>query len=285
MDALFAGLTLRAWTARKYDKAISIEVAEMHNAPATAGRYNKRLMERSGTYARILEVLGGARSFHYKNTLASHLDGWRVLTGANFEKYSDGIRQRKGALQALVEQLVSEWPELIEAERRRLNGMFQEEDYPPTDTLRDRFGIEMSLIPLPNAEWFLTSMPDEIRRSVREQAERAREAAVRDLWDKLYQPISRMVERLSQPEAVFRDSLVENLREMLEVLPRLNFAGDRRFESVLERARSLSFHEPQALRQDAALRADVAARAAEIADQMAAFMGASETRHELLEAA
>lgn len=62
MDALFTRLTIHAWTARKYDKVISSEVAEMHHAPATAGRYNKRLMERSGTYAEIMKTVGEARA-------------------------------------------------------------------------------------------------------------------------------------------------------------------------------------------------------------------------------
>ncbi|TXF11621.1 hypothetical protein [Pelomicrobium methylotrophicum] len=284
-NAMFAGLTLRVWTARKYDKRVSEEVAEIHNAPPSAGRYNKRLIDHPA-YERVISALGDARVFHYKNTLASHLDGWRVLTTSNFEPYSDGIRKRKQKVSMLVSDLVEAWPEAIAEARARLNGMFSDGDYPDPRGLHERFGIEVSIIPLPNPGAFCPGLEGEAAEeaiaNVREQEAKAVEAAMRDLWEKLYSPVSKMVERLSDPNAIFRDSLVENLREMVEILPRLNFTGDGRFDELVQRARSLSVHQPQALRDDKALRADVAAKAAEIAAQMAAFMGGSPSSETLM---
>ena len=276
MDALFAGLTLRAWTGRRHDKEISREVSMRHEAPETAGRYTKRLLPEVELYENIRSVLNEARTFHYRNTLASHLDGWRILTGANFEAYSEGIRQRRNELNGLVAELVESWPALVEQARKHLNGMFREQDYPDASDLAGRFGMEVRLLPLPNAEAFCADMPVEqigqARENIRRQEEEARRAAIRDLWEKLYEPVFRMVERLSRPEAIFRDSLVENLREIVEVLPRLDVSGDGRFAELLDRVRALSVHEPQRLREDKALRADVAARAADIEAQMRAFM-------------
>lgn len=275
--AMFAGLKLRAWTARKYDRKISEEVAEIHNAHPSAGRYNKRLIAHPA-YERIISALGDARSFHYKNTLASHLEGWRVLTTSNFEAYSAGIRKRKQKVSMLVSDLVEAWPEVMAEARTRLKGMFDEANYPSPKSLNEKFGIEVSIIPLPDAKAFCPGLEgeaaEEAVENVKEQAEKAVEAAMLDLWEKLYSPVSKMVERLSDPNAIFRDSLVENLREMVEILPRLNFTGDGRFDELVQKARSLSVHEPQDLRDNRALRADVAAKAAEIAAQMAAFMGA-----------
>lgn len=276
MEALFAGLTLRAWTARKHDKEISIEVSRQHAATKAAGRYTKRLLPEAKAYEKIISALSEARAFHYANTLASHLDGWRILTGANFERYSEGIRQRRQGLDGLVAELVAAWPAVVEQARKCLSGMFREEDYPDASALAGRFGIEVRLLPLPDAEAFCADMPPEqirqARENIRRQEEEARSAAIRDLWEKLYEPVFRMVERLSRPEAIFRDSLVENLREIVEVLPRLDVSGDGRFAELLDRVRALSVHEPQRLREDKALRADVAARAADIEAQIRAFM-------------
>jgi hypothetical protein len=53
--AMLVSLRISAWSARKYDKKISLEVAANHGASADAGRYNKYLMPADATSYKALE--------------------------------------------------------------------------------------------------------------------------------------------------------------------------------------------------------------------------------------
>jgi hypothetical protein len=107
------------------------------------------------------------------------------------------------------------------------------------------------------------------------------ENANRDLWQRLQEVTSRLVERLSafdvDPVAgtrlhPFRDSLIENVRSLLEIMPRLNITGDTRIERVRQDlADKVARHDPESLREDRILRAEVVDAASGILAQMEGY--------------
>ncbi|GIW55381.1 MAG: hypothetical protein KatS3mg082_1785 [Nitrospiraceae bacterium] len=100
---------------------------------------------------------------------------------------------------------------------------------------------------------------------------------MRDLWRRLLEAVQRVVERLSAEEPRFRDTMVENLRELVDLVPRLNLTNDPRLEAMRQEiAQHLSGHAPEALRVDAAKRAAVAAKAKEIAQKIAIYSGGAQ---------
>ncbi len=92
---------------------------------------------------------------------------------------------------------------------------------------------------------------------------------------------AKLVERLSafhvDPVAgtrlhPFRDSLVENVRSLLEIMPRLNITGDAHIERVRqELADKVACHDPETLREDRILRAEVVDAASGILAQMEGY--------------
>jgi hypothetical protein len=95
------------------------------------------------------------------------------------------------------------------------------------------------------------------------------------VWQRLYDRLQKTYEKLVQPDAIFRDSLIENITEICEILPRLNINDDTDLEQmrqdVLNKVAAFS---PDTLRQDKTLRSDTASETKAIMDKMAAFMGA-----------
>jgi hypothetical protein len=91
-----------------------------------------------------------------------------------------------------------------------------------------------------------------------------------------------MVERLSAFEiqtdpdsgkqkviAPFRDTLVNNLRELVAELPKLNICDDPQVVDMLNKLESLCEHDAQELRDSKALRLHVSENAATIAQDVA----------------
>jgi hypothetical protein len=82
-----------------------------------------------------------------------------------------------------------------------------------------------------------------------------------------------MAEKLADPKAIFRDSMLENTREICALLPRLNFTDDPDLETMRQQVEATLLKHPEALRNDPDLRRDTAAEAKKIMDAMGVFMG------------
>jgi hypothetical protein len=278
--AMLATLTIRMWSARKLDKRITADVAQQHQTTEQAGRYNKRLLPVDApTYAAVQTKAGELRAYHYKHTLPWSQDGARILTSAHFFEYVAAVRTLEGEFDAAVSAFVADYPQLRENARQLLNGMWRQEDYPTIEKLRDAFEIKREVFPLPSGEDFRVQLGDSqvaiIRQSIEANMQAAAADAMRDVWQRVHDAVSHMAERLQDGKAIFRDSLVGNLREIVNLLPALNLAQDAQLEATRQRlAGYLCTLEPDALRSDMRTRSDAAREAAEVARKMAAYMEA-----------
>ena len=107
--------------------------------------------------------------------------------------------------------------------------------------------------------------------------------AMREVWERLHVVVTHMADRLAaykpapekggKIENPFRDSTVDNVREMLRILPALNITDDQELTDKLALIETkLVAVDPAKLRADPKARAKAAASAKEIADSMAGRM-------------
>ena len=134
--AMLSAVTIRQWTARKLDKQITAEVADRHGAGADAGRYNKALIARDALAA-IVTAANAARTEHYARTFPWLDDGARVLPAAGYLAYSETMRGLRSDFELAVELFLASYPSFVDDARQRLNGMFNESDYPSASEISD----------------------------------------------------------------------------------------------------------------------------------------------------
>lgn len=275
--AMLARLSITQWSARKHDKAVSERVRSEYSAASDAGRYNKVLVASEALKA-VQSAAGAARLAHYRFTLPWRDDGARILPSAAYLDYTSELRKLEAEYWAAVDQLVSAYPDLVAQARIRLNGMFCEDDYPAPHKIRSHYTWETSVDPLPSADDFRVSLSDDetarIQKEITDRTQAAVSQGMRDAWQRLYDAVSHMADRLSDADAIFRDSLVGNVRDLCSLLPKLNLTGDAHLERMRQDVEArLAGCEPQDLRDNKRHRADVAQKAREIQSAMAAFMG------------
>lgn len=276
---MLANLTISVWNARKLDKKATEEVAEKHNKATPIGRYNKKLLPGEvKSYEKVCKMASAIRDFHYTQTMEYDQLGVRLLPAGIYMDYTTKLREMQRDFDRAVEEFLADYDTLKAQARVMLNGLFNEGDYPTIENLRGKFGVQLRVLPFPDADQFGVVLPEEelvgIRQDIEAQAQAAIENAMRDLWERLYDVVARMSERLSQPNAVFRDSLVENVREIVDLLPQLNFTEDKRLSELCQQVDDkLAVHEPDTLRNDPFTRSQAARQATEIQSVMAAFMG------------
>jgi hypothetical protein len=283
--AMLASLKISRWSASKHDKNITEEVAKKHGADPTMGRYSKRLIAKE-RLEEIAQIATRARHHHYENTLPWLDDGARILPAANYFDYM----QQQNDLKALFEQAVAgfarEYPAYVDEAKRSLNGLFRPEDYPAASDIAGMFAMTVEIAPMPEAEDFRVSLSDAENARIREQIQgrldEAVEGAMQHVWERMFEAVERMVERLKnysvdsngKVKNAFRDSLVTNIRELVELLPKLNITGNNMLEDMRHRLNDeLCQIDATVLRENATVRKEVAQNAeailAEIKNAMA----------------
>ncbi len=279
--AMLVRLSISQWTARKYDKKVSDQVAVEHNTTSDVGRYNKTLLALDAVKA-IQKIASEARSYHYEQTLPWEDDGSRILPAANYMHYMEDMRKYKSQFEAAAADLVGKYPALIEEAKRRLNGMFNEADYPQQKNLIYKYGFSITVNPMPAAADFRVAITeDEVRRiqaDIEARIKDVQETAMRELWNRLYGAVEHMVDRLTMQvkgqDAVFRDSMISNIADLCGLLPRLNITNDQDLENMRQEVETrLCKYMPHDLRNNSFERRQAAREAQDILNTMAAYMG------------
>lgn len=273
--ALLTALNISMWTGRRYDKQASAEVADSHGTNRDVGRYHKRLLAESESSMTVKKVANEARDFHYTYTLPWTNEGARILTACGYMTYMPKMRQYKQLFDTAVTQFALDYPQLKRDAPQRLNGLYNAADYP--EEITDRFRFEVVLNPLPDSNDFRVHLTDTevagIKEQIAEQTKAAQAAAMADVWQRVYTAVSHMATRLASPEAVFRNTLVKNVRELVTLLPSLNLTADANLIAVCQEIdTTLGAHDAEELRESQTKRADVARAAAAIQAKMAQFM-------------
>ncbi len=293
--AMLCTLSISVWSARKHDPKVSEEIATMHGAQKDAGRYNKLLIPKK-SLIEIGTIITEARDQHYYLTLPWADNGYRVLPAAAYMDHTAKMRELARRFVPTVDALVGRYEQLVADAKVQLGTMFKPEDYPGIrddgagvklvfpEELRSKFSFETNVLPLPDAGDFRVALGDEEKARIKHQIATAVEASLqvasRELWQRLYDSVAHMAERLKLykvtdegVEHPFRDSVVTNLMKLVELLPKLNITNDTNLERMAEHVRASLVIDPSELRKSESCREGVARAAAAIAEQMRGYMG------------
>lgn len=279
--AMLAELSISQWSARRLDKQITDEVNREHGAAADAGRYNKLLLDKSATAA-IQQAASAARAEHYRLTLPWNDAGARILSARAFMDYTKAISPHREAFEREVAAFLNNYDDYVRDARRRLNGMFREEDYPTREQITQKFAFSVDVWPMPDASDFRADLTadqvDAIRADIERRTKDALAKATRDAWERVAERVGAMIERLSayDPDAktgTFRDSLVENVRDLVAVLPALNINDDPDLEAIRVRMeRELCDNDADQLRRFASARHETLNSARDILASVTDFL-------------
>lgn len=220
----------------------------------------------------------GAVGSYYKSKTAPWDRGVRLLPTALFMDFTAELRRGKEAHRKAADELAKKFDLLIKKAEAARNGMFDRSDYPAdAESFRSQLSIEESWMPLPDENNIVLDLADdairEIALSARQQAEESMRKLQSSNWERLGKVIRKVAEKLAVPDGIFRDTLIGNVRELLEVLPALNLAGDAELAKFsAEIQEKISGFDPDNLRKMPAMRQEVAKAANDILARMKDFL-------------
>lgn len=279
-------LNISCWEARRQDKKINREVAAAHGTDTRVGRYHKDLLPDAPEHQAILKLRNAWRVWNYEQTLPWGNDGSRVIRSGAFMDYAKMHREYKDKFEQACEAFYAAYPRLVAEAEFKLNTLFDAADYPSVEYIRSKFAVSMNAYPMPDVEDFRIIEgipPEEVERLRSEAVAGLNEQvtlAIKDLWGRLHTVVSAMQNRLEVgtdgKPLKFHDSLVGNIQDLLDRVPQLNLTGDDEITTMTNDMRALVAFGPATLREDLAVRTEVATKAKELAARMACFMGGLE---------
>jgi len=281
--AMLVSLNIQQWMGAKHDKAISQEVARAHKSDVNMGRYQKLLVTKE-SLERLRQITSNARHEHYNRTLPWSDGGVRILSAQGYFDYAKRMRELENEWDAAVSEFLTKYPQWVAEARVRLNGLFREDDYPRFAQMRGKFSFGFKVQPIPAAQDFRVQLGDDqtamVRSEIEESVNESLRIAMADVWERVRDVVARMVDRLRAYSVTndgvanpFRDSLVTNIRELIDMLPTLNITQDKKLAQFAKRIDAeLCGLSAEQLRENDAAREQTANAAETILKEMGDFV-------------
>lgn len=264
------------WDARKYDRQVSNEIADQKGADHDAGRYNKQLFPRDAV-RELQRIKTEAKDYHNRVTLAWEKN-LRILPADLYMEYMNAMQEFRIKYEAAAADLERNYPQLMHDAKIRLNGLFDERDYPHQYDVSRRYKIETLVWPMPNSDDFRVSLSDaetrRIKKQMEEQLKEQLQESINDLWQRVYDIIERMRNAFADPDKRITEAMFRDLNEIVGLLPTLNVTGDPELDKLAKQLKgSLCKTSPDVVRNNPTVRKESAETADDILAAMAGYIG------------
>jgi hypothetical protein len=226
--ALLVTLNISVWNPKKTDRAATLETLIAKGASRDAGSFVKNLLP-DGAIDAVKKAEGKLRRMVYDQTLPWRDDGIRILPIAMWEDFAASERATKEEFNKAVGQFLLDYDQHRAKAKIALNGLFNEADYPSVEVVRQKFSVRISWFPMPDGADFRVDLPEDVRQQISAEMDQGVEESIlgaqQELHTRLSSALTAVVDRLKEPDTIFRNSLITNLRGLCEQLPKLMTAG------------------------------------------------------------
>jgi hypothetical protein len=278
-ECMIVNLSIGRWYGFARDSDLGRSVALTHHADEDATNVNKRLMP-SKVLRDVNSTLTAIRNHFHKNTLPWHDAGGRLLTRKLFATFIEEHEALVKKAEVAIEKFITaDYPTERDRAEFRMGDVFKSEDYPSQAELRTMYRVRLDFEPVGDASDFRVEMDqkhaDSVRQSIERNVNNRIQTAMREVWDRLAKTLRHFHDRMADEDARFKRATIDNLREIIDVLPALNVLDDPDLESIrIDIMNHLSDLDPVELRDNEEMRREVSGEAKRIMDTMDGFMAA-----------
>jgi len=284
-QALLVSMHFRHWTASKKDPKSAAEVAHAHNSKVEMHTHTRKIL-RPGFLNGIINAGAAARTVLYKYTVPWTNEGLRMIRNEGLMPFLNELSLTEERLQREVQKAAGEYVECLREAPTLCGDLYNPDDYPPVEEFIKRFSIEVDLLPMPDTKHFRADLINaELLQDEHEKWVAATKNASNDIYKRLSKVLTEMVEKLhaykvevddqgkEQVVRFFRNSVVTNVTDLLNLVPLLNINDDPQIVAFHDEIqRELCRLSADDLRQSETARMDTADKAEEIIRKMSAYM-------------
>lgn len=295
--AMLVDLTIRKWTPRRADAEASQQVIDANGMADGSGTFWKKLMPHNPQDLKKIDSKAAeVGRFHREITLPWLDGGVRCLTRDAFHQYADRMRVFRREFAALVADFANNIDAHKDAARQMLGTRYDAEEYPCAEDLIASYEIKFDFMPISDPSDFRVALDAEgmaeVSSSYKSMVDAKMADAMADAFGRLRDTVATFADRigrvhearkeherkLNDGEKVgqvptLRDSTVESLRDLCNVLPMLNLSNDPMLDELIDDVRNkLAIVEADDLRTGAAVRVEAVSNSQAILDKLNAFL-------------
>jgi predicted transcriptional regulator len=153
--------------------------------------------------------------------------------------------------------------------------MFKLHEFPTVYEIENKFRFNVAITPLPDFQDFRIDLNNAelsaLQTEMKQQHENSIKTMETDLFKRLYEKLNKIVERLEDSETSFKDSLFNNLEEVLNELPELNITENKDLTDCIKKAKTAILKDPESIRQDDKLRETVFNEASDLLETISGY--------------
>ena len=266
--SMLVEVNISNWVGRKKDKRASEDVVTQNHAAAGVANVNKKLLADSNNLRAIQQHVTATRSAHAHMTMPWSNSGLRLLPTAQYFKYQQTMTDMQNEFERLITNFLDSYNDEVIDVQMKLGDLFSRDDYPTTGDLERKFAFSINYMPLPDAGDFRIDIGNEALAEVKQQYSefytKQYSTAMNDVWTRLHKALTSMSDRLDysskEDKKVFRDTLVSNVTDMIELLRVCNVTNSTQMSAMADSLEeAMSGVTPDALREDDYFRAETKA--------------------------
>lgn len=259
-------LRLKCGLPSQQKKADSDEVIDKEATDPEIVRVTKKLFDGCPEFEAVATAMGKAKAFVRSRSVksAAMKDGYYRLPLALVEPTDTYLGEYwDNVMTPLIDAFMARYPEIVALAEERLGKLAEQADFAPESLVRSRFKMSKAYVTMETPD-NLKTISNAFFDRERKRAAAEVDSEMADIRDGLRLGMStlvdRMVDRLT-PEAdgkkrTFRNSLVENMREFLDLFDAKNVTSDVELAKLTAKARAILAGgiDADSLRKDESLR-------------------------------
>ena len=217
----------------------------------------------------IQSAQNAARSTANEMTLPWQDRGMRLLPAKNVVKYQDAMAKAKRKWENAVDEFVVKYDDIVEDAKSKLNGTFNPNRYPSSESIRAHFQMLVDFMPLPDNDRLKQDLQEEMEDLF---ADRLRDAgrALRDrLIEKLHHLASKCEQVGGESAGRFYTSNVTNVLDLCDAIPDMLIGDDPELmRAVSDAKRMLAGQDADSIKSSATIAQDIRTQADAIASSL-----------------
>ena len=245
-QAMLVGLEIGKWSGRKTDKAVAAEVADMKGADVGVVSVGKRVVP-SKALAKITKITNTSRKFHKFHTVSWGDEGKRLLPVGKYEWYKNRMDEYKAEFEDCKIEFLKSYAYWRQQAEAGMGDLYNDGDYPSLDAIDRMTYFDWSVNPVPSSNNLVMQLGQRQIADITAKIEKENNKRLRKVSEDLYTRIADAVEmvkdRLTVDEngkaAIIRQSVLDGLASVAEVVPELNVMGDDKLSKHCEEIREM----------------------------------------------
>jgi hypothetical protein len=194
-SAILVSVDVNVWSATKQDRTISDEVTHAKKADSSAGRFVKNL---------LADDLFHKRVSNYRQTIYNWLKRstfrWNnnqdLLPVINLEKFKTEFSEHETEFNRLLDSFINNYQAIVSNMAFKQGDMFNTDDYPMAQEVRNKFGIRLYVAEVPSHDW-RCQISQDIATDLKSQYENQAQEIVTGILNQQVERLTEVMESIS----------------------------------------------------------------------------------------